>query len=127
MFILANIEKKRNLTGHCGVYWKNRGIFRIGTPGCAPPKNIQRTREGGWSRKLMKKMRLTLLVAKVWKRKSASRKSTTFIFTAVLQAAVFLLLFHKFYYKIAEKGQVAFLFYITMHIIYLQSIGNKKD
>lgn len=90
-------------------------------------KTFSARARGGWSRKLMKKMHLTLLVAKVWKRKSASRKSTTFIFTAVLQAAVFLLLFHKIYYKIAEKGQMAFLFYITMHIIYLQSIGNKKD
>lgn len=56
----------------------------------------------------------------------AERTSFVHIYSSLADCC-FLLLFHKIYYKIAEKGQVAFLFYIIMHIIYLQSIENKKD
>lgn len=93
MFILANIEKKRNLTGHCGVYWKNRGIFRIGTPGCAPPKNIQRTREGGMEPETDEKNASDIVSSKsLEKKKRIKKKYNIYIYSSLAGCCFFIVI-----------------------------------
>ena len=59
--------------------------------------------------------------------KRASCASTGIVVRPAAVQGAFLLSVYKFYYKITKKGHVAFLFGIAVHIIYLQSIRNKRD